>query len=36
VQWHPERSFDISAASRSLFGKLVAEAQAVTLAEELA
>ena len=27
VQWHPERSFDISAASRALFHRLVAEAQ---------
>jgi putative glutamine amidotransferase len=29
VQWHPERSFEISAASRSLFKKLVDEAQRV-------
>jgi putative glutamine amidotransferase len=29
VQWHPERSFDISAASRALFRKLVDEAQRV-------
>lgn len=27
VQWHPERSFEISAASRALFGRLVAEAR---------
>ena len=27
VQWHPERSFDISAASRALFGRLVEEAR---------
>lgn len=27
VQWHPERSYDISAASRALFDRLVAEAQ---------
>jgi putative glutamine amidotransferase len=27
VQWHPERSFEISAASRSLFQHLVAEAR---------
>jgi putative glutamine amidotransferase len=27
VQWHPERSYDISAASRALFHRLVAEAQ---------
>jgi putative glutamine amidotransferase len=27
VQWHPERSFDISAASRALFHRLVSEAQ---------
>lgn len=26
VQWHPERSFEISATSRALFGRLVAEA----------
>jgi putative glutamine amidotransferase len=29
VQWHPERSFEISAASRALFGALVAEARRV-------
>jgi putative glutamine amidotransferase len=29
VQWHPERSFDISATSRALFGHLVAAARAV-------
>jgi putative glutamine amidotransferase len=27
VQWHPERSFEISAASRALFGRLVEEAR---------
>ena len=27
VQWHPERSYDISAASRALFARLIAEAQ---------
>ena len=27
VQWHPERSYDISAASRALFDRLVHEAQ---------
>ncbi len=27
VQWHPERSFEISAASRALFKRLVAEAR---------
>src|ERR1700734_1864599 len=27
VQWHPERSFDSSAASRALFGKLVEQAR---------
>jgi putative glutamine amidotransferase len=27
IQWHPERSYDISAASRALFHRLVAEAQ---------
>ena len=26
VQWHPERSYDISASSRALFGWLIAEA----------
>jgi len=26
VQWHPERSFDISAASRAIFSRLVTEA----------
>jgi putative glutamine amidotransferase len=26
VQWHPERSTEISAASRALFSRLVAEA----------
>jgi putative glutamine amidotransferase len=26
VQWHPERSFDSSSASRALFGRFVAEA----------
>jgi putative glutamine amidotransferase len=29
VQWHPERSFEISAASRALFGRLVEEARQV-------
>jgi putative glutamine amidotransferase len=28
VQWHPERSFETSAASRALFGRFVAEAAA--------
>jgi putative glutamine amidotransferase len=28
VQWHPERSYDISAASREIFHRLVAEATA--------
>ena len=27
VQWHPERSFDISAASQAIFGRLVEEAR---------
>jgi gamma-glutamyl-gamma-aminobutyrate hydrolase PuuD len=27
VQWHPERSFEISATSRNLFRHLVAEAR---------
>jgi putative glutamine amidotransferase len=26
VQWHPERSYEISAASRALFSRLVHEA----------
>jgi putative glutamine amidotransferase len=30
VQWHPERSYDISAASRALFHRFVAEATAWT------
>jgi putative glutamine amidotransferase len=28
VQWHPERSYDISATSRALFARLIAEAAA--------
>jgi putative glutamine amidotransferase len=28
VQWHPERSFDQSAASRAIFARLIAEAEA--------
>jgi len=28
VQWHPERSFDISPASRAIFARLIAEASA--------
>ena len=28
VQWHPERSYDISAASRALFHRFIAEASA--------
>lgn len=31
VQWHPERSFEISAASRALFARLVTEARASEL-----
>ena len=27
VQWHPERTYEISAASRAIFNRLVAEAQ---------
>jgi gamma-glutamyl-gamma-aminobutyrate hydrolase PuuD len=27
VQWHPERSYDISPTSRALFDRLIAEAQ---------
>jgi putative glutamine amidotransferase len=30
VQWHPERSYDISPASRSLFNRFIAEATAWT------
>jgi putative glutamine amidotransferase len=33
VQWHPERSYDISAASRALFARLVHEAGAVMTRE---
>jgi putative glutamine amidotransferase len=29
VQWHPERSYEISAASRALFARLVEEARRV-------
>jgi putative glutamine amidotransferase len=29
VQWHPERSYEISATSRALFARLVAEAAKV-------
>jgi putative glutamine amidotransferase len=29
VQWHPERSFEISAASRAMFARLIAEAREV-------
>jgi len=29
VQWHPERSYDISATSRNLFGALIAKARQV-------
>jgi len=31
VQWHPERSYDISPASRALFARLVAEAAKIAL-----
>ncbi len=34
VQWHPERSFDISPASRALFQKLVNEAQHVAESQQ--
>jgi putative glutamine amidotransferase len=34
VQWHPERSFDISAASRALFGRLIAEAAKQSVATD--
>ncbi len=33
VQWHPERSYDISAASRALFARLVAEAAKIPTPE---
>jgi len=33
VQWHPERSYDISAASRALFGRLVAEGAKISAPE---
>jgi putative glutamine amidotransferase len=36
VQWHPERSFEISAASRALFTRLVAEAQRVAASRGVA
>jgi putative glutamine amidotransferase len=36
IQWHPERSFDISAASRALFARLVAEASKVAEANGIA
>ena len=36
VQWHPERSFDISAASRALFAHLIAEARQVAQSKALA
>jgi putative glutamine amidotransferase len=36
VQWHPERSFDISATSRALFSRLVVEARALADREEAA
>jgi putative glutamine amidotransferase len=35
VQWHPERSYDISATSRNLFNALIAEASKVQQAESL-
>jgi putative glutamine amidotransferase len=28
VQWHPERSYDISPASRALFDRFISEARA--------
>ena len=34
VQWHPERSYDISPASRALFDKLIAEARRHALSLE--
>jgi putative glutamine amidotransferase len=35
IQWHPERSYDISAASRSLFNHLVTEATKISLPEPI-
>jgi putative glutamine amidotransferase len=32
VQWHPERSYDISPASRALFARLIEEARTYSLA----
>jgi putative glutamine amidotransferase len=36
VQWHPERSYEISAASRALFARLIAEAQTYAARNSLA
>jgi putative glutamine amidotransferase len=36
VQWHPERSYEISAASRALFARLIAEARAYSTRSSLA
>jgi len=36
VQWHPERSYEISAASRALFNRLVAEAAKFSAQSSLA
>jgi len=33
IQWHPERSYEISAASRSLFGHLISEATKIPTQE---
>ena len=36
IQWHPERSYDISAASRALFARLVSEAAKISVPEAVA
>ena len=35
IQWHPERSYEISAASRSLFDHLISEATKIPVANQL-
>jgi len=35
IQWHPERSYDISATSRSLFDHLISEATKIPVANQL-
>ena len=36
VQWHPERTYEISAASRAIFNRLVAEARLISEAKPFA